>query len=65
MLETSIRKAESEGAIAVEVATAQKPAFLLYKKFGFTQFRADMGEVLLGIDLKKSNRKLKFLSAYD
>lgn len=57
MLETSIRKAKCKGVVAVEVATAQKPALLLYRKLGFTQFTGDFDEVLLGLDLRVQVKK--------
>lgn len=59
MLRHIIARAIIQGAVAIEVATAQRPAFRLYKKFGFSQYRADIGEVLLGLNLKKFKTKAK------
>lgn len=52
-------RALRQGAVGIEVATAQRPAFKLYKKFGFTRYYADFGERMLGLDLKKLKKNEK------
>jgi ribosomal protein S18 acetylase RimI-like enzyme len=54
MLKYTIVGAKMRGVVAIEVSTAQRPAYRLYRKLGFRQYRADIGEVLLGLDLRKS-----------
>jgi ribosomal protein S18 acetylase RimI-like enzyme len=54
MLKYIIVEAKMRGVVAIEVSTAQRPAYRLYRKLGFRQYRADIGEVLLGLDLKES-----------
>jgi ribosomal protein S18 acetylase RimI-like enzyme len=63
LLGALLRRARSQGAVGVEVATAQRPAFKLYKKFGFTRYHADFGERLLGLDLKKMKRRMTTISS--
>jgi ribosomal protein S18 acetylase RimI-like enzyme len=53
MLRFLLRGALRRGAVSAEVATAQLPAFKLYRKFGFTQYHSDIGEVLLGLNFKE------------
>jgi ribosomal protein S18 acetylase RimI-like enzyme len=57
MLKMLLKNAIQEGVVGAEVATAQRGAVRLYSKFGFSQYRAEIGEILLGLDLKKAKTK--------
>lgn len=57
LLASLLKRSLKLGAVGVEVATAQRPAFKLYEKFGFSRYHADFGERMLGLDLNKNVRK--------
>ena len=49
---------EDHRIVGVEITTAHWDALKLYKKLGFSQFKADFGEILLNLDIKKWKEKL-------
>ena len=53
MLRLALDRAIARGAVGAEVATAHPKAIKLYKKFGFSQYKAKIGEILLWLNLKK------------
>jgi ribosomal protein S18 acetylase RimI-like enzyme len=53
MLRMLLRRARSEGALSAELGTSRRRAIKFYKRLGFSQFKGDMGEIHLGLDLKK------------
>lgn len=65
LLGVLLKRAIRQGAVGAEVATAQRHAFKLYKKFGFSRYRADIGEVMLGLNLKKLKNNCKLLKLLD
>jgi ribosomal protein S18 acetylase RimI-like enzyme len=53
MLRLLLKRAIAKGVVGAEVATSQPKAIRLYKKFGFSQYKAEIGEIQLELNLKK------------
>jgi ribosomal protein S18 acetylase RimI-like enzyme len=57
MLEQVLDNSLANGVVGAEVATSHPRAIKLYRRFGFSQFKAEIGEIQLGLDLIKRKRR--------
>jgi predicted acetyltransferase len=56
MLKIVLDNSVANGVVGAEVATAHPSAIRFYKRFGFSQFKAEIREIQLGLNLKKRGR---------